>query len=141
MNASLLPSEPSTARQRPGVLQPSGAFRRPRDIRKRRRTGALQNAAALIVRHHFTATPAGFKQQKEVMLRIPAITAHGGGKRWGIGNLWIDLLGETNFRSETEFSRLFTPHGEVRVIPVEDSLVGRVYAAQNGSMAMPCEGG
>ena len=34
------------ARQRPGVLQPSGAFRRPSDARKRRRAGALQNAAA-----------------------------------------------------------------------------------------------
>ena len=34
------------ARQRSGVLQPSGAFRRPNDVRKRRRAGALQNAAA-----------------------------------------------------------------------------------------------
>jgi hypothetical protein len=28
------------------VLQPSGAFRRPRDVRKRRRAGALQDAVA-----------------------------------------------------------------------------------------------
>ena len=32
-------------RQRFGVLQPSGAFRRPGDVRKRRRTGAVQNAS------------------------------------------------------------------------------------------------
>ena len=38
------------ARQRFGVLQPSGAFRRPKDVRKRRRTGALQDAAASL--HH-----------------------------------------------------------------------------------------
>ncbi len=35
------------ARQRPGVLQPSGALREPGDTQQRRRTGALQNAAAL----------------------------------------------------------------------------------------------
>ena len=35
-----------TSRERPGVLQPSGAFRRPNDSRKRRRTGALQDASA-----------------------------------------------------------------------------------------------
>jgi hypothetical protein len=34
------------SRQRPGVLQPSGAFRRPSDTRKRRGTGALQDAHA-----------------------------------------------------------------------------------------------
>jgi hypothetical protein len=33
-------------RQRFGVLQPSGAFRRPKDVRKRRRAGALQDADA-----------------------------------------------------------------------------------------------
>ncbi|WP_395746452.1 hypothetical protein [Prosthecobacter sp.] len=34
------------SRQRPGVLQTSGALRAPEDVRKRRRTGALQDAAA-----------------------------------------------------------------------------------------------
>ncbi|MBL9183979.1 MAG: excinuclease ABC subunit UvrA [Verrucomicrobiaceae bacterium] len=36
----------STTRERPGVLQPSGAFRGPDDARKRQRTGALQDALA-----------------------------------------------------------------------------------------------
>jgi hypothetical protein len=40
--------EQTRARQRFGVLQPSGAFRRPEDARKRRRAGALQDAAALL---------------------------------------------------------------------------------------------
>ena len=35
------------SRQRPGVLQPSGAFRSRVDARKRQRTGALQDATAL----------------------------------------------------------------------------------------------
>ncbi|MFM2141699.1 MAG: excinuclease subunit UvrA, partial [Verrucomicrobiota bacterium] len=35
-----------TTRERPGVLQPSGAFRGPEDARKRQRTGALQDAVA-----------------------------------------------------------------------------------------------
>jgi hypothetical protein len=34
------------SRQRPGVLQPSGALREPEDVRKRRRTGALQDTVA-----------------------------------------------------------------------------------------------
>jgi hypothetical protein len=38
-----------SARQRLGVLQPSGAFRSLEDVRKRRRTGALQNARAAFV--------------------------------------------------------------------------------------------
>jgi len=37
----------SLTRQRPGVLQPSGAFRTSPGPRKRRRPGAVQNAAAL----------------------------------------------------------------------------------------------
>lgn len=36
------------SRQRPGVLQPSGALREPLYTRKRRRAGAVQNAIALI---------------------------------------------------------------------------------------------
>ena len=35
-----------STRQRFGVLQSSGAFRGPENVRKRRRTGALQDAAA-----------------------------------------------------------------------------------------------
>jgi hypothetical protein len=70
------------------------------------------------------------EQRKEIMLQIPGITAHGGSKSWGIDDLWIDLLGEIDFRSDKEFSRFFTPYGEVRLIPVEDALVGRVYAAR-----------
>lgn len=69
------------------------------------------------------------EQQQEVMQQIPGIQSHGG-KSWGIEGLWIDLLGEIDYRSEKAFSKLHTPHGEVRVIPVEDALAGRVYAAR-----------
>jgi len=55
----------SRTRQRPGVLQSSGAFRGPNDVRKRRRPGALQNAVAMIVclfapLAHAQTTPDGF---------------------------------------------------------------------------------
>lgn len=69
------------------------------------------------------------EQQQEVMQQIPGIRSHGG-KSWGIEGLWIDLLGEIDYRSKKAFSKLHTPHGEVRVIPVEDALAGRVYAAR-----------
>lgn len=69
------------------------------------------------------------EQQQEVMQQIPGIQSHGG-KSWGIEGLWIDLLGEIDYRSDKAFSKLHTPHGEVRVIPVEDALAGRVYAAR-----------
>ena len=69
------------------------------------------------------------EEQQEVMHQIPGIQSHGG-KSWGIEGLWIDLLGEIDYRSEKAFSKLHTPHGEVRVIPVEDALAGRVYAAR-----------
>ncbi|WP_395733409.1 hypothetical protein [Prosthecobacter sp.] len=69
-------------------------------------------------------------QRREIMLQIPGVKSHGGGKSWGIEGLWIDLLGEIDYRADKALSRFDTPHGEVRLIPVEDALVGRVYAAR-----------
>lgn len=69
-------------------------------------------------------------QREEIMRQIPGIKCHGGVKSWGIEGLWIDLLGEIDYRADKAFSRLDTPHGEVRLIPVEDALAGRVYAAR-----------
>ncbi len=69
------------------------------------------------------------EQQQEIMRQIPGIQSHGG-KSWGIEGLWVDLLGEIDYRSDKAFSRIDTPHGEVRLIPVEDALAGRVYAAR-----------
>ena len=43
------------SRQRPGVLQPSGAFREPEDARERRRPGALQDAPAPDRKRHLLA--------------------------------------------------------------------------------------
>lgn len=43
------------SRQRPGVLQPSGALRGPDDARKRRRTAALQDAPATNRKSHLLA--------------------------------------------------------------------------------------
>jgi hypothetical protein len=43
------------SRQRLGVLQPSGAFREPENVRKRRRTGALQDAVAPLRKSHLSA--------------------------------------------------------------------------------------
>lgn len=70
------------------------------------------------------------EQRQEIMRQIPGIKCHGGVKSWGIEGLWIDLLGEIDYRADKEFSKFDTPHGEVRLIPVEDALVGRVYAAR-----------
>ncbi|HRK15691.1 MAG TPA: hypothetical protein PK490_15525 [Prosthecobacter sp.] len=64
------------------------------------------------------------------MRQIPGVKCHGGGKSWGIEGLWIDLPGEIDCRYEKAFSRFDTPFGEVRLIPVEDALAGRVYAAR-----------
>ncbi len=69
------------------------------------------------------------EQQADIMQQIPGIQSHGG-KSWGIEGLWIDLIGEIDYLSEKAFSKLHTPHGEVRVIPVEDALASRVYAAR-----------
>ncbi|MFN0076189.1 MAG: hypothetical protein ACKVY0_06925 [Prosthecobacter sp.] len=70
------------------------------------------------------------EQRKEIMLQIPGITAHGGSKSWGIEDLWIDLLGEIDYRADKDLVVLETQLGEVTLIPVEDALVGRVYAAR-----------
>lgn len=70
------------------------------------------------------------KERSEIMQQIPGIRCHGGTKSWGIDELWIDLLGEIDFRAKTDLVVLETQLGEVTLIPVEDSLVGRVYAAR-----------
>lgn len=70
------------------------------------------------------------EQRKEIMLQIPGITAHGGSKSWGIDDLWIDLLGEIDYRADKKLVKFLTPLGPVLLIPVEDALVGRVYAAR-----------
>ncbi len=64
------------------------------------------------------------------MRQIPGIEAHGGSKSWGIEELWIDLLGEIDYVAEKAFTKFMTPNGSVLIIPVEDALVGRVYAAR-----------
>lgn len=70
------------------------------------------------------------EQMEEIMRQIPGIKSHGGAKSWGIEGLWIDLLGEIDYRADKVFSKFYTPFGEVRLIPVEDALAGRVYAAR-----------
>jgi hypothetical protein len=74
--------------------------------------------------------PPTISQREEIMRQIPGITCRGAGKSWRIGNLWIDLLGEVNYVANKDLQRLFTPLGEVVLIPAEDALVGRVYAAR-----------
>lgn len=69
-------------------------------------------------------------QREEIMRQIPGIKSHGGVKSWGIDELWIDLLGEIDYRADKDFVVLETQIGEVTLIPVEDALVGRVYAAR-----------
>jgi hypothetical protein len=70
------------------------------------------------------------EQREEIMRQIPNIKSHGGAKSWSICGLWVDLLGDVDYRAEKEFFRFFTPFGEVMLIPAEDALVGRVYAAR-----------
>lgn len=70
------------------------------------------------------------EQMEEIMRQIPGIKSHGGAKSWGIEGLWIDLLGEIDYRAEKDLVVLETLIGEVTLIPVEDALVGRVYAAR-----------
>jgi len=43
---------------------------------------------------------------------------------------WIDLLGEIDYRADKDLVVIETQLGEVALIPVEDALVGRVYAAR-----------
>lgn len=70
------------------------------------------------------------EERAEIMRQLPGIKSHGGSKSWGIEGLWIDLLGEIDYRSNKDFVVLETQVGEVTLIPVEDALVGRVYAAR-----------
>ncbi len=70
------------------------------------------------------------EQREEIMRQIPGIKAHGGSKSWGFEGLWIDLLGEIDYRADKDCVRVFTPFGQVVLIPVEDALAGRVYAAR-----------
>lgn len=68
------------------------------------------------------------EQREEIMRQIPNIKSHGGAKSWSICGLWVDLLGEIDYVSNNDFSRIYTGVGIVVVIPAEDALVGRVYA-------------
>ena len=70
------------------------------------------------------------EERGEIMRQLPGIKSHGGSKSWGIEGLWIDLLGEIDYRADKDFIVLETLVGEVTLIPVEDALVGRVYAAR-----------
>jgi hypothetical protein len=70
------------------------------------------------------------EQREEIMRQIPNIQTHGAGKSWACDNLWVDLLGEIDYRADKAFVKFLTPLGAVLLIPVEDSLVGRVYAAR-----------
>lgn len=70
------------------------------------------------------------EEREEIMRQIPGIKCHGGVKSWGIEGLWIDLLGEIDYRADKDVVVLETRFGEVALIPVEDALVGRVYAAR-----------
>ena len=70
------------------------------------------------------------EQRVEIMHQIPGVKAHGGSKSWGIEGLWIDLLGEIDYVAEKAFAKFVTPNGNVLLIPIEDALVGRVYAAR-----------
>ena len=70
------------------------------------------------------------EQRESIMRQLPGIQSQGGGKSWSYAELWIDLLGEIDYLAKKDLSRVFTPFGEVVLIPVEDALVGRVYAAR-----------
>lgn len=70
------------------------------------------------------------EQREEIMRQIPGVKSHGGAKSWCIEGLWVDLLGEIDYRAEKDLVKFVTPLGSVVLIPVEDSLVGRVYAAR-----------
>jgi len=69
------------------------------------------------------------EQREEIMAQIPGIKSRGG-KSWSYDGLWVDLLGEVDYRAEKELVKFMTPVGPVVLIPVEDALVGRVYAAR-----------
>lgn len=79
----------------------------------------------------WTGWPQPSGEEKEAIMRqIPGVKSHGGAKSWCIEGLWIDLLGEIDYRAEKEMVIIETELGEVTLIPVEDSLVGRIYAAR-----------
>jgi hypothetical protein len=65
------------------------------------------------------------EQREEIMRQIPGIQCRGGAKSWCIEGLWIDWLGQIDYRAEKELVKFNTPVGAVVVIPVEDILVGR----------------
>lgn len=65
----------------------------------------------------------------KVMEQIPDAQTRGG-KSWQISGLWVDLLGEIDYLAEKDFAKIRTPLGFVVLIPVEDLLVGRIYAAR-----------
>ena len=69
------------------------------------------------------------EQREEIMAQIPGIKSRGG-KSWSYDGLWLDLLGDVDYRAKKDLAALATPVGEVALIPVEDALVGRVYAAR-----------
>jgi hypothetical protein len=69
------------------------------------------------------------EERAQIMRQLPGIKFHGG-RSWGIEGLWIDLLGEIDYVAEKAFAKFITPTGSVLIIPVEDALVGRVYAAR-----------
>jgi hypothetical protein len=69
-------------------------------------------------------------QKDEIMRQIPGVHSHGGAKSWQLDDLWVDLLGDIDYRAEKDMVVLETQIGEVALIPVEDALVGRVYAAR-----------
>ncbi|MES2594705.1 MAG: hypothetical protein V4662_05195 [Verrucomicrobiota bacterium] len=70
------------------------------------------------------------EQRAEIMSQMPGVRSHAGGRSWIYDNLWVDLLGELSCLAEKDFARLQTAAGEVVIIPAEDVLVGRVYAAR-----------
>lgn len=70
------------------------------------------------------------EEREEIMRQIPGIGVHGGSKSWRLDDLWIDLLGDIDYLAEKDLVVLETLVGEVALIPVEDALVGRVYAAR-----------
>jgi hypothetical protein len=70
------------------------------------------------------------EQKEEIMRQIPGVQSHGGAKSWRLDDLWVDLLGDIDYLAEKELVVLETLVGEVALIPVEDALVGRVYAAR-----------
>jgi len=70
------------------------------------------------------------EQKEEIMRQIPGVHSHGGAKSWRLDDLWVDLLGDIDYRAEKELVKFVTPMGPVLLIPVEDALVGRVYAAR-----------